>query len=237
MLSNLELEIQVTQQKRNQLRLDTEAETKRQLTERQAKLDKLQADFEASIEPIKKRKATLESEVKSLGLTLSTLGGKITAKKVEIEQQSDIFVRLKGDIEAAKTTLEQVQAEEKGVRAAISQVEASLSTQQATLNELTSEVQALEAQRKTLEQTIADADAAYVAKEAEYERKIDILDKRLFKLSEEMEATQQEQDLIRQDLAKRIMAADRREEVLSQRENKVKRDEHINKRNSELMNL
>lgn len=158
-------------------------------------------------------------------------------KDAEINAQNDLLGSIKAEIHESKSQLQVVQASNQGAQAQIDGLQAKISDSQAKLGEFKAEIDTLTTTKIGLVDFIERSTQEFEAQKIESERELNMLTNTINSLKGQIADSQSEWDLERQNLATRAQAVKEREDAVENRERKVKRDEDINARNYNLMNM
>lgn len=237
LLSNLQTEIEVTLQKRDQLRLDQETETKRQLTQRKQKLAELDSKITTAGLDIVQKTDLLKDQLKKLQITEAELESSIVAKNTELEQSRTALVELNTQIEGQKGVLDGLQSKELGLHQALSSLNEQIGVLQGQLVNAKSEIEELNSNKDHLKQDLSTLESQFNQKKRDTELVLYNLGREREDLEQEVRNIQGSQEAVRKDLAARLLALDDREKVLTNRENKLKRGEVMLRQNAGLLNL
>lgn len=236
-MGNRETELSVQKQKQSEQRARIEAETAKLLASRKEELEALELGWGERIGPIQKQSDRLRDDVKFKRLELSQVESKLVGRIAEIAQHREnlsLLVAQTGDIQKL---IDLKVAELAGVKAQISDVSEQIAPLHAEKLELDGEVIILRKRKGTLDLDIATRQDDYVKQEEAAQRTLTNLQARAQELALDIQRDEKHYDRVRQDLAVRATAADKREEVLTNREAKVNRDERNLARNHELLGL
>lgn len=237
LLDNLTVENQAALQKRQQIRLDTETETKKLLEERKVELKNLESNALSALKPLQVDQTALEGVIRTLNGKVQSLESEIVGKDAEINAQNDLLGSIKAEIHESKSQLQVVQASNQGAQAQIDGLQAKISDSQAKLGEFKAEIDTLTTTKIGLVDFIERSTQEFEAQKIESERELNMLTNTINSLKGQIADSQSEWDLERQNLATRAQAVKEREDAVENRERKVKRDEDINARNYNLMNM
>lgn len=237
LLSNLQTEIRVAQEKQKQLRADTEAQTAKLLEKRKVELQELEIASSKVLDPLVVQETTLKRYISDLELTKASLKSDIVALRAEIEQQRSIVSGVVAEIETQKGKAEQLEATKHGLEVSINELNDKLPTIQGALQRMKDETDALQLQKNELKALILSETRGWETKIADLQRQATVSESHKTAVDREIDQMTKQQRLIREDLASRTLALDAREKVISRREYKVNRDEEIIQNNAGLLNL
>lgn len=236
-LSNLKTESQVALQRRNQIQLDTKAETDKLLAERQSALEIIAIKSQKVIEDTEDQVQALKNEVGNLEFNRDSLDTEIQGKITQLNSLHNDIGEVKTQIEAEKSKITQLQSEQLGIQSSIDSLKEQTAPLQLALGEMKHEISDLEVKRADLTALVETKTQEYTVLLEESERDLSILKDQKTQIKREVQEAQAQFKLEREDLATRKMAADKRDDNLRAREYKVNRDEAMIEQNAGLLNL
>lgn len=236
-LSNLNTESQVALQRRNQIRLETEAETAKLLEKRKKDLEGLEVLAEERLKPLEDKYAEIVNLVGNLEFNRQGLDTEIRGKISKLNALHESLGEVKTQIESEKASVTQLKSEQTGVQSSIDGLKEQISPLQEQLSSLKSEVEELTVKRVGLINIIDQKSKEFEALREESERDLSILTQQKHTLTREIQDSQKQFSSEREELATRKQAADKRDDNLRAREYKVSRDEQMIEQNAGLLNL
>lgn len=236
-LSNLKTESQVALQRRNQIQLDTKAETDKLLTERRSALEVIETQSQKIIEDTEDQVQALKNQIGNLEFNKEALDTKIKGKITELNALHNSLSDVNKQIEAQKSQITQLESKEAGIQSSIDGLKEQIEPLQVNLTNMKTEYSGLETKKADLLSIIETKTQEYTVLLEESERDLSILKDQKVQIKREIQDSQAQFKLEREDLATRKLAADKRDDNLRAREYKVNRDEQMIQQNAGLLNL
>lgn len=236
-LSRLKTENQVALQRRNQTLLDTQKETDKLLAERTYALELIETKSQKVVEDTEDQVQALKNQVGNLEYNRDSLDTEIQGKITQLNSLHNEIGDVKTQIEAEKSKITQLQSEQLGIQSSIDSLKEQTTPLQLSLGEMKHEIGGLEIKRADLTSLVDTKTQEYAVLLEESERDLSILKDQKTQIKREIQDSQAEFKLEREDLATRKVAADKRDDNLRAREYKVNRDEEMIQNNAGLLNL
>lgn len=236
-LSNLKTESQVQSQRRNQIQLDIEAETDKLLAKRESALEVIAKQSQKVIEDLEDQVQALKNKVRSLDFNKEALDVQITGKITELNALHNSLNDVNKQIEAQKSQITQLESKQIGIQSSIDGLKEQIEPLQVTSTNMKTEISGLETKRADLTAAVETKTQEYTVLLEESERDLSILKAQKIQITREIQDSQAQFKLERDDLATRKLAADKRDDNLRAREYKVNRDEQMIQQNAGLLNL
>lgn len=236
-LSNLKTESQVALQRRNQIQLDTQAETDKLLAKRKSALEVIETQSQKVIEDTQDQVQALKNQIGNLEFNRDSLDTEIQGKITQLNNLHNEIGDVKTQIEAEKSKATQLQSEQLGIQSSIDSLKEQTTPLQLALGEMKHEISGLEVKRADLTALVETKTQEYTVLLEESERDLSILKDQKVQIKTEIQDAQADFKRERDDLATRKLAADKRDDNLRAREYKVNRDEAMIEQNAGLLNL
>lgn len=237
LLSNLKTENQAVLQKRSHLRLEIEAETAKLLAKRQKELDKLELQAKNSLETIEDTAQGIKKTIGNLEFNRDSLNTEISGKITELNSLHNELGEVKIIIEAENSKITVLNSQQEGIRSSIDGLKEQIVPLQEQLSSLKRDIGDLAVNRANLLSVIETKTSELEVLKEESERDLSILLAQKTELTREIQDSQKQFKLERDDLASRKIASDERDDNLRRREYKVSRDEQMIQTNAGLLNL
>lgn len=236
-LIHLENEVRAVQKRRQTLKDEVDLETNRLVAERKLQLaatddahnerirelGKTISELTNEVIAIKRRKLELESENEALQTDNALLGDRRANLLKQLTEET-------ADLETAQRKYAQIQAQ-------IQHLQGTIAPLQDKQLQLEGVIASLEANRDELEAKTATLDNAYNSKIAKIDNEIASVLEKKQQLELVYAETVRQHEMMSEEIASRVKAADEREANLKRREMKVAQDERMVARNAGLLKL
>jgi len=237
LLDNLKAEILTAQKHSAQLRAEAEGQTKKILENREEQLEELEQVAVDRLKPIVSRETQLKESVEKLRLAELALETSLVGLNSQLASKHKVLDEAEALVLTTRRAIEEANGHQAAVLGQIDALQGKIGLLQGTIQQLQDRIDALSVTRDKLKEDIDDFTTDFEVVRAEKARAVTVLDSKREHLEVQIIQMQDEFEAQRNDIARRTRAADDREEVLKRRETKAARDEAVNRRNAQLMNL
>jgi chromosome segregation ATPase len=236
-LTNRKTELSAAVRRSQHLHAETEAETKRLLTERSKQLAILIADNENRLKPLAEKLAALEKRRDELARLNNSAESDLEALRHESEAVKHHITDEKSAIQARKTEVHELESLKSSLQQDIAAIREDKHTLETALSELRQENASLEQENSRLLAQNAQEQYNFETLTAGHLDKLRILEDKQVLLANKLQEAHKQEKAVREDLAVRIRACDERERNLKMRELKVSQSETSIQRNAALLEL
>lgn len=233
----MQTEIQTSQKHSARLREEEARATERLLQERTSRLASVEAEHAARLKPLLAKAAGLASSNEQLEKQQLELRTELSGLQSQIMGRREVLSRTERASSTASQALEDRKEAAQVVTDQIRSLHEQIAPLQDTVRELSSQIDTFSYQRDDIRVQLSDAITDLETTSSEKQRLVARLEAKKADLLAEITLFEHDMEIQRAELARRLQAASDKEHVLVQREAKVRRDEQVNLRNTQLINM